>query len=62
MQKKLSRYITQQKIYPYHQDQWYHSDLSWYVSDCTVTCQSKEKNALITFLSHNKVFNSEQNL
>ena len=26
-------------LYQYHQDEWYvyHSDLSWYVSDCTVS-------------------------
>jgi hypothetical protein len=30
------------KIYSNHQDEWYvyHSDLSWYVSDCTVIALS----------------------
>ena len=35
----LKIYLNKQKIYPNHQDEWYvyHSDLSWYVSDCTVS-------------------------
>ena len=34
----LKIYLIEQKIYPNHQDEWYvyHSDLSRYVSDCTV--------------------------
>jgi hypothetical protein len=32
-------YLIEQKIYPNHRDEWYvyHSDLSCYVSDCTVS-------------------------
>jgi hypothetical protein len=35
----LKIYLIEQKIYPYHQDEWYvyHSDLSHHVSDCTVS-------------------------
>jgi len=35
---KIHVYSIEQKIYPNHQDEWYvyHSDLSRYVSDCTV--------------------------
>ena len=35
----LKIYLIEQKIYPNHQEEWYvyHSDLSWYVSDCTVS-------------------------
>ena len=34
----LKLYSIEQKIYPYLQEEWYvyHSDLSWYVPDCTV--------------------------
>jgi len=34
----LKIYLIEQRIYPNHQDEGYiyHSDLSWYVSDCTV--------------------------
>ena len=35
----LKIYFIEQKIYPNHQDEQhvdYYSDLSWYVSDCTV--------------------------
>ena len=35
----LKKYFIEQKIYPNHQDERYvdyYSDLSWYVSDCTV--------------------------
>jgi hypothetical protein len=45
----LKIYSTEQKIYPFHQDEWYayQSDLSWYVSDCSVAqCWSSIKQIL----------------
>jgi hypothetical protein len=39
VKEMLKIYLIEQKIYLNHQDEWYvyHSDLSRYVSDCTVT-------------------------
>jgi hypothetical protein len=56
----LKIYFIKQKIYSNHQDEWYvyHSDLSCYVSDCSVHCTWITIHFFIVVLNWTMLYNA----